>query len=205
MRKIGILLTLAIGLPTLQGCIPLIAGGAVAGALVATDRRTSGTILEDESIEVKVTRAINLKYLDNSHVNVTSFDRTVLLTGEVQNEAIKSDVEKLARVENVRNVMNEVVVAGNSSLTSRSSDTLITSKVKGRFMAENQFKANHVKVVTESGIVYLMGLVTPAEGAVAAEIASNTAGVLKVVKAFEYFDEKDQSKISPQPVPAPTK
>lgn len=190
MRKRAALLVLALGLPSLQGCIPVIVGGAAGGALMAADRRTSGTIVEDEAIELKVTRAINLEYRDTSHVNVTAFNRAVLLTGEAQNETIKAAVEKLAHVENVKSVMNEVAIAGNSSLTSRSSDALITSKVKTRFLSENRFQANHVKVVTEAGIVYLMGMVTPQEGADAADIASNTAGVLKVVKAFEYMDKE---------------
>jgi len=202
MRKLMVLLALAAAVPALQGCIPLIAGGAVGAALVATDRRTSGTILEDERIEVASTREINIKYLDNSHVNVTSFDRTVLLTGEVHDDQIKADVEKIVRGQpNVKNVMNELSVSGNSSITSRSSDTLITGKVKARFASENRFAPNHVKVVTESGIVYLMGMVTPQEGADAAEIASNTSGVLKVVKAFEYID-KDSAKQADTSKPA---
>ena len=189
MTKLRITLALLMSMSLLQACVPLVAGGAFAGTMVATDRRTTGTIMEDEGIELKTVREINLKYRDETHVNVHAYNRSVLLTGEAATEAIKADVEKIARgIANVRNVTNAIAVAGNSSLASRSSDTLLTTKVKARFLSEDKFNPNHVKVVTEAGVVYLLGQVTPQEGDAAAQITATTSGVLKVVKGFEYVD-----------------
>jgi osmotically-inducible protein OsmY len=188
MRKF-LLFSLFSLLPLLNGCIPLLIGGAVgAGALMATDRRTSGTYIDDQNIELKAYREISHKYRENSHVNFTSFNGVVLITGEAANEDIKKDAEQYVRsISNVRNVFNEVVVGGNSSLGSRSNDTAITSKVKTRFVSNGgRFWANHVKVITEQGVVYLMGLVTKQEGDAAAEVASTTSGVQRVVRVFEY-------------------
>jgi osmotically-inducible protein OsmY len=173
--------------PLLQGCLPLMAAGAGAGVMVATDRRTSGTYLEDEGIEVRAGSRISDKYKDRVHVNLTSFNRTVLLTGEAPTAEIRADVEKLVgEVPNVRSVANEVQIAGTSSLTARGNDSFITSKVKARFVDIGKFSANHVKVVTEAGTVYLLGLVTRQEADDAVEIARTTGGVAKVVKLFEY-------------------
>jgi osmotically-inducible protein OsmY len=188
MRKL-LLFSLLSLVPLLNGCVPLLIGGAVgAGALIATDRRTSGTYIDDQNIELRAYREISHKYRDNSHVNFTSFNGVVLLTGEAANEDIKKEAEKFVRATaNVRNVFNEVVVGGNSALGSRTNDTAITSKVKTRFVSNGgRFWANHVKVVTEQGVVYLMGLVTKQEGDAAAEIASTTSGVQRVVRVFEY-------------------
>jgi osmotically-inducible protein OsmY len=182
-------MTLIALLPLVQGCAPLIVGGAVAtGAAVANDRRTTGTMLEDENIELKAADRIRARYKDTVHVNVTSFNRIALLTGEVPDAAAKAEVERIARaVEQVRSVHNETIVAGASSMTGRSNDSIITSKVKGRFL-DSKFNALHVKVVTENGIVYLMGLVKKQEAADATEIARTTSGVQKVVRLFEYTD-----------------
>ncbi len=190
MNKLRIAtLAIAIALPPLlQGCLPVVAAGAGAGVLVATDRRTSGTYLEDEGIELKAGSRISDKYKDRVHVNITSYNRTILLTGEVPTAEIKSDVEKLAgEVPNVKSVANEIQVAGISSLTARGNDSYITSKVKARFVDANKFSANHVKVVTEASAVYLMGMVTRQEADDAVEVARTTGGVLKVVKLFEYL------------------
>jgi osmotically-inducible protein OsmY len=176
--------------PFLQSCAPLLIGAGVgAGVMMADDRRTSATVLEDQTIELKVRNRINEKYEDQLHVNVTSFNRFVLLTGEAPTEEIKQDLIIVAlEVQNVRNVQNEIIVAGNSSLTSRSSDALLTSRIKARLTQNKDVSANHVKVVTENGTAFLMGLVTRAEAESAAQTAATTSGAQRVVKVFEYID-----------------
>lgn len=145
--------------------------------------------IEDEGIELKSARRIHQQFGDKVHINVTSYNRMVLLTGEAPTDAIKADIEKLIMgVDNVRRIFNEIAVAGNTSLASRSNDTLITSKVKGRFLGERKFQINHVKIVTENEVVYLLGVVTQQEADNAAQIASSTSGVKKVVKVFEYIN-----------------
>jgi osmotically-inducible protein OsmY len=174
----------------LQGCAPLVIGGAAAGGvMVAQDRRTVGTLTEDEGIEQKAAGRIGERYKDSIHVNVTSYNRMVLLTGEVPDATAKTEVERIARgVENVRGVYNETVVSGVTSYTARSNDAITTSKVKGRFIDARKFNALHVKVVTENNVVYLMGLVRKQEADDATEIARTTSGVQKVVRVFEYLD-----------------
>lgn len=176
-------------LPVISGCAAVAVGGAVAaGVMVAEDRRTVGTMTEDEGIEQKASTRINEKYKD-AHINVTSYNRMVLLTGEVPTEAAKADAERIARaVENVRSVFNELQVAGNTAMQSRTNDSVITSKVKGRFVDARKFSPVHVKVVTENGVVYLLGLVKKQEAADATEVARTTGGVTKVVRVFEYLD-----------------
>ena len=148
----------------------------------------SGTMTEDESIELKASSCIGEK-LNDAHVNVTSYNRMVLLTGEVPDASAKATAEKIARaVENVRGIFNELQVAGNSALTARSNDSYLTSKVKARFIDGRKFNALHVKVVTESNVVYLLGLVKRQEANDATEIARTTGGVQKVVRVFEYLD-----------------
>lgn len=176
--------------PLMQACVPLIVGAGVgAGVMMAEDRRTNAAILEDQSIEVKARNLIEEKYQDRPHVNVTSYNRYVLLTGEAPTDEIRQDLTTIAlEVPNVRNVQNEVIVAGNSSFTSRSSDSLTTSSVKGRLTRNKEVGANNVKVITENGSVYLMGLVTRKEADAAAATAASTSGVQRVVKVFEYTD-----------------
>lgn len=186
-------LLLALLLPPLSGCEVFIATGIITGVgtglAVSEDRRTSGTFIEDEAIEFKSAKLIREKLGANVHVNVTSFNRNVLLTGEAPTEAIKKEIENLIKdISNVRNVTNEIAVANVSTLISRSNDMVITTKVKGRFLDGGRFQINHVKVVTENDVVYLLGLVKRQEAESAAEIASSTSGVLKVVKVFEYLD-----------------
>lgn len=191
MRLLNQLLLAAALCSALSGCVPVVAGGAAAGGLAAADRRTSGAYVEDEGIEWKAQTQINNALGDNIHVNVTSYNRNVLLTGEAFDETSKSKAETIAKsIDNVRHVTNELQVAGKSSLTSRSNDTLLTSKVKGQMLKENRFPANYVKVVTEKSVVYLMGMVTRQEAEMAVEIARNTDGVEKVVKVFEYVVEQ---------------
>ncbi len=175
-------------LPVLSGCIAVAAGGVAAGVMVAEDRRTVGTMTEDQGIELKAASRIEEKIKD-AHINVTSYNRAVLLTGEVPSEAAKGDAERITRaVENVRSVFNELQVSGNSSLQARTNDSVITSKVKARFVDAGKFSPLHVKVVTENGVVYLLGLVKRQEAADATEVARTTGGVRKVVRVFEYLD-----------------
>ena len=175
---------------TLSGCIPLVIGGVAATASVATDRRSAGAQLDDELIEDKTAVQVLERFKGNDvHVNVTSYNGNVLLTGEVPFDSVKTDIGEIAgRMPKVRSVQNDLLVGAATGLGSRSNDTLITSKVKARFVESNQFQINHVKVVTERGIVYLLGIVRPAEGNAAAEIARTTSGVQRVVKVFEYIN-----------------
>jgi osmotically-inducible protein OsmY len=175
-------------LSQITACVPVIVGGAAAGGAMAADRRTSGIYVEDENIELKAVKKMESNLGENAHVNVTSYNRNVLLTGEVPVAESKTKAESLAKeIANIRSITNEITVDTKSSLGSRSSDSYITSKIKAKFVTENRFPANYVKVVTENSVVYLMGIVTKAEGDAAAEIASNTTGVTKVIKVFEYL------------------
>lgn len=188
MRIVSLLL-LALVSGSLQGCFPVAAVGVGAGVMMAQDRRTSGAYVEDQAIENKAFDRIGKQYKNAVHANVTSFNRNVLISGEVPSEAVKAEIGRLVSgIENVRNVSNELVVSGTSSMTSRSSDSLITSDVKLRFMGDKRFSADHVKVVTENGTVFLMGIVKRAEAEAATEIASTTGGVQRVVRLFEYLD-----------------
>lgn len=188
MRNIIVLLALAV-LPLINGCTPLLVGGAAAtGAMVGVDRRTVGTMAEDEGIEIKASNRIKQKFQD-VHLNITSYNRMVLLTGEVSSAAAKTEVAQIVQaVENVRGVYNELQVAGNTSFTARANDSYLTSKVKTRFVDSGKFNALHVKVVTENGVVYLLGLVKRQEADSAIEIARTTAGVQKVVRLLELLD-----------------
>lgn len=185
-----LLLSSLIALPMLQGCLPLLVGAGVGtGVMVADDRRTSATILEDQTIEIKASNRIKERFEDQLRIGVTSYNRFALLVGQVPSEAIKSEVEALVlEVPNVRNVQNELAISGSSSLMSRSNDGLITSRVKGRLVQNDAVSTNHVKVVTESGTVYLMGMLTRAEAEAATTVAATTSGVQRVVKVFEYLD-----------------
>lgn len=193
MKKLVLraLLGLSVGLSVmpLSGCVPVIAGGVGAGILMADDRRTSGTYLMDEEIELKVAHRIRDNQGANTHVNVTSHNRRVLLTGEVPDTTVRAKVLEIVKSSpNVREVQNELAIGAPSAFTARTNDGYITAKVKTRFLDDKRFSANHVKVVTEASTVYLMGLVKREEGNAAAEIASRTGGVSKVVKVFEYLD-----------------
>lgn len=171
----------------LQGCFPAAVVATGAAAMVATDRRTPGIYVEDETIELKAGARLREDRFNATHINVTSFNRRVLMTGEAPTEELRKQAEEAVRgIPNVREVQDEVQIAGASSLASRGNDSLITGNVKARMVNNGKFSPNHVKVVTEAGTVYLMGLVTPAEGDAAAEIARTTSGVSRVVKVFEY-------------------
>jgi osmotically-inducible protein OsmY len=185
--------TLAVaGLGALQGCVAVVGGAAVGGALMYSDRRSSGAQIEDESIELKSGNKIKAAIGDRGHVNVTSYNRIVLATGEVPTDADKTAVvEALRSIENVANVDDELLVGPNSTMSTRSSDTYITSKVKGALVDAKDLQSNAIKVVTERGNVYLMGRVTEREATRATEIARSTSGVLKVVRVFEILSEAD--------------
>jgi osmotically-inducible protein OsmY len=186
-------------LSSLQGCIAVVAGAAVGGAFATVDRRSLGAQTEDKAIAVKADTRLPNIVGDAGHVNVNSYNRKVLLTGEVRDEAMKRAVENEVRsIANVDTVSNELDIAGPSSYTSRSSDALITSKVKLSLADKNTIKATSFKVVTERGNVYLMGLVTQREGNIAAQVAQGVSGVMRVTKIFEYISEEDLRSLQPQ-------
>ena len=187
-QRLLLVAALAAAMPFLQSCAPIAVAGAGAAALVAADRRTTGTYVEDEEIEWKVIARMREPQFAVAHVNATSYNRRVLLTGEVPDDNAKKQVEDAVRgITNVREVTNELQVAGASSLASRGSDALTTSNVKARMVNNAKFSFQHIKVVTEAGVVYLMGLVTPEEGDAAVDVARTTSGVTRVVKVFEYL------------------
>ena len=177
-------------LPQLQGCLPLVAGGAGATALALNDRRTIGTQTEDKEIDLRGENRIKDRFGDKVHINVASYNRNLLLTGEAPDAATKAEIENIVReIPNVRGVVNEIQIAGVSSYTSRGNDSYLTSKVKARFVDTGGIvSANQVKVVTEANVVYLLGLVTRKEAEAAVEVARTTGGVQKVVRVFEYIE-----------------
>jgi osmotically-inducible protein OsmY len=184
---------------SLSGCIEMMVGSAVVGAVATADRRTLGAQTEDKAIAVKGEVKIAKIVGDAGHVNVTSYNRKVLVTGEVRDEAMKQSVERELRgIDNVISVINELEIAGPASYTSRSSDALITTKVKASLVDKKTVSAVSFKVVTERGNVYLMGIVTPREGNIASEVAQGVSGVQRVVKIFEYISEEDLKAMQPQ-------
>jgi osmotically-inducible protein OsmY len=184
----------------MSACAPLLVGGAVMGtSLMVTDRRTSGTQLEDQSIELKAMTRTREAVGERGHVNATSYNRTLLLTGEVAAESDKVAVEQaVAKIEGVRSVVNELVVAGSSSLAARSTDAILTSKVKASFVDAKDVFANAIKVVTERSTVYLMGRVTEREANRASDIARGVGGVQKVVRVFEVITEAELADLQPK-------
>lgn len=188
---------LAAALSSLSACAPLLVGGAVMTGVVATDRRTAGTQVEDESIELKVASAVRQDLGDRVHLNVTSFNRKVLLSGEVRTAADKERAEKLAQSqENVQSVVNDLAVMPPSTFTQRSKDTVITGQVKAAFVDAKDLQVNAIKVVTERGVVYLMGRVTAREAKRATDITRGIGGVAKVVRVFEEISEQELQRLS---------
>ena len=176
-------------------------GGAAVGALVAVARRTSGTQLEDESIELKVANAVRQEMSDRVHLNVTSYNRRVLLSGEVRSEADRARATVLAQSqENVKDVINDLAMGAPSSLTQRTKDAVITGQVKAAFLDAKDLQSNAVKVVTERGVVYLMGRVTTREAQRATDIARGVSGVAKVVRVFEDISEDELKRLSQPPM-----
>lgn len=183
----------------LSACFPVVAAGVTTGVIAATDRRTLGAQADDRAISLKAGGRISEKLGDQAHVNVTSYNRKVLLTGEVPSEEAKNQAEKITLgVENVTSVVNELAVSGASSLSSRSSDSLITGKVIAQLVDAKDLSANTFKVVTERGVVYLMGRVTSHEGARASAVARSVGGVQKVVKVFEYLSPEELANLQKQ-------
>jgi osmotically-inducible protein OsmY len=183
-------------LVSLQGCIALVAGGAVAGGLSLNDRRTGGAQIEDQSIELKSGGRIRDAIGDKGHINVTSYNRIALISGEVPADADKAAVEKaVAGIEGVTNVVNELEVGPNSTLSTRSSDTVITGRVKSALIDAKDIQSSAIKVVTERGNVYLMGRVSEREATRAADIARSQPSVLKVVRVFEILSEEQLSNL----------
>lgn len=188
MKLIGQLIFTVLLASQLQACAPAILGGAAAGGAMAADRRTSGIYVEDENIELKAVKKMETHLGEQAHVNVTSYNRNVLLTGEVPDAAAKIKAESLLKeIDNVRYVTNEINIGPKTTIGSRSNDTYVTSKIKTKFVTANRFPANYVKVVTENGVVYLMGIVKKEEADAAVEVARDTDGVAKIVKVFEYI------------------
>ena len=185
-------------LTSLTGCVGVMVGGAVMGAVATADRRTLGAQTEDKTITVKAEMRVPKVAGQDAHVNIASFNRKVLLTGEVRDAALKAAIEREVRgIEGVANVINELEVAGPSSYTARSSDALITTKVKASLVDMKTISATSFKVVTERGTVFLMGRVTQREGQIAADVARGVSGVHKVVKIFEYLTEEEVRALSP--------
>lgn len=184
----------------LPGCAAVVVGGAVAGgAAVAVDRRPAEVMASDERIEIQATNRITELFKDKGHINVTSYNRQVLLTGEAATEALKQDAERAAATTpEVKSVTDELVIGPPSSLGTRSNDTYLTSLVKSRFVTAQKFNPIHVKVITEAGTVYLLGMVTKREADDATQIARTTSGVKRVVRVFEYIPDPP-----PAPKPAP--
>ena len=189
LRMLALLAVLGLA-PQLQGCVEMAVVGAGAAAIASDDRRSLGAQTEDKEIDLRTGARIGDRFGDKVHIDVTSFNRNVLLTGEAPDAATKAQIERIVReVPNVRGVVNEIQIAGVSSYSARGNDAYLTSKVKARFIDNSGvFSANHVKVVTEGGVVYLMGLVTRKEAEAAVEIARTTGGVQKVVRVFEYIE-----------------
>jgi len=199
--RLTALLAALVAATTLGACAPLLLGGAIVGSsIVVTDRRTSGTQVDDQGIELKGIRKVNDAIGDRGSVSVTSYNRVVLLTGTVLAEADKAAVERAAAsIENVKSVVNEVAVGTAASFGNRSNDTLLTSKVKASFVDAKDVQVNAYKVVTERGIVYLLGRVTEREASRASDIARGVSGVQKVVRVFEIVSEAELADTQPKP------
>jgi osmotically-inducible protein OsmY len=188
----------------LSGCVALAGGAVVGGTLLAVDRRTTGTQIDDQTIELRAASAVTAAVGDRAHVNATSYNRVVLLTGEVPTDADRAKVEAaVARVDNVRAVVNELAVMPNSSFGQQSNDALITGKVKAAFIDTKDLQVGSMKVVTERGVVFLMGRVTEAEASSAASAARSVGGVQKVVKVFEIITPAELAALPLPPSTAP--
>ncbi len=194
------LLLASICVASLSACFPVVLGGAMMGGLVAVDRRTAGTQLEDEGIEVRANTRVRDTLTDRGHVNITSYNRQVLLTGEVPTEQTKQLVEQVvSQVANVRVIVNELAVMGNTTLSQRTSDTLTTGRVKAAMVDEKDLYASAFKVVTERGTTYLMGRVTQREAELATEVVRGTSGVQKVVRVMEIITDVELQNLLPKP------
>ena len=201
-RCAALALLTTLGASTLTGCAALLLGGAVVGGtMVATDRRTTATQLEDQLIEGKAATKIRDVLGERGKVAATSYNRLVLLTGDVVTESDKAAVEQgVARVDSVRSVVNELAVGGSASLSTRSNDALLSTKVKASIVDAKGLYANSIKVVTERGVVYMLGRVTEQEATQAANVARGVSGVNKVVRVFDILTEAELAEIQPRAV-----
>jgi osmotically-inducible protein OsmY len=201
-KRVALGAVLAGSLLALSGCFPVLVGSAVMGTMVATDRRTSGSQLEDQGIELRSGSRIRENLGERVHVNVTSYNRQVLLTGEVPSAQDKALVEKIVSgVDNVRSIVNELEVMGNSTLTQRSSDTLVTGRVKAALVDAKDLFASAFKVTTERGTTYIMGRVTQREANRATEVVRGVSGVQRVVRVLEIISEDELARMLPAPAP----
>lgn len=206
LKRLTLAAALAGSLAGLTACFPLVVGGVVGGALVAADRRTSGAVLEDTGIEQRSASRIRENVGERVHINVTSYNRQVLLTGEVPTAQDKQLVEQIvSRVDNVRNIVNEIAVMGNSTLTQRSSDALVTGRVKAALVDSKDLFANAFKIVTERGTTYVMGRVTEREAKRATTVISSTSGVQRVVRILDIISEEELARMLPPPPAEPKK
>ena len=197
--RLGLLAALLAASTLLGGCAVMVGGALVGGALSYNDRRTSGAQIEDEAIELKAVSRVNAVLGERGHVNITSYNRSVLITGEVPVEADRAKVEQtVAGVEPVRAITNELMVGFSSSISTRSNDTILTSKVKAAFLDARDLQSNAIKVVTERGTVYLLGRATEREAGRAADVARAVGGVAKVVRVFEVISEAELANLQPK-------
>jgi len=184
-----LVLTVAAASVWLTACAPLVIGGAATAVVVADDRRSTGVFIDDENIETRALFRVKNRFGEQVHVNITSYNRQVLLSGEATTEAVRQGVEQeVSAVPGVKRVFNEMTVGPLASLLASSNDSRLTTIFKARFLDAKGFQANHVKVVTEAGVVYLLGMVKRSEADAATQVASTTAGVKRVVRLFEYLD-----------------
>ncbi len=190
VRTFALLFSAAtLALLTLTACAPILIGGAVTAVALTEDRRSSGAFVDDENIENRALLKVKSRFGDQVHVNITSYNRHVLLSGEASSDAVKRGVEdEVSTVPGIKRVFNEMAVGPQAGVIAVSNDTRLTTIVKTRFLEANRFQANHVKVITEANVVFLMGIVKRAEADAATQLASTTSGVSRVVRLFEYLD-----------------
>lgn len=189
IKMLGIALTALTVTLLASGCIPLVLGGAAAVVTVAEDRRSPGSFVDDEGMENQALLRVKSRFGGQVHVNITSYNRQVLVTGEAVTEDVRRGVEQeVSTVKGIKRVFNEMSVRPLAGVIAVANDTRLTTVVKTRFLDAGRFQANHVKVVTEAGVVYLLGLVKKSEAEAATQLASTTRGVVRVVRLFEYLD-----------------
>ncbi|MGO4331475.1 BON domain-containing protein [Cupriavidus sp. 2TAF22] len=187
---------LTVAATQLAGCFPVLAGAMAGGVTMATDRRPTGTQAIDRGLQLEAENTLNSRYNGQARISVTVYNRKVLLTGEAKNNDVKQQVEQYVRgLPNAREVIDELEIVSSPSFATQSQDTYITSKVKTMLITTEGIPSNSIKVVTEKGVVYLMGVVTPAEGDRATDVARNASGVVKVVKAFDYVSETERARL----------
>ncbi|MBL0942708.1 MAG: BON domain-containing protein [Hydrogenophaga sp.] len=205
LPRIGTTLLATVALSTLMSaCAPLVIGGAAVGTLMAVDRRSSGAQVDDQAIELRAANRLRDTLGGRANVSVNSYNRQVLLTGEVNSEATRAEAEKIvAGVDNVRSIVNELKVMNSPGLSQRTSDSLITGRVKAGFVDARDLPVTNIKVTTANGVVYLMGRVTQKEADRATEVARNTDGVQRVVRIFEVLSEEELQRLAPAPAAQP--